>query len=162
MGADIRVHRRNSADGEPRADIEVHPGRLRGIEVPPALVPVAMDELPVLFAVAALADGETVVTGASELRVKESDRLAAMAAGLAALGVAVEPLARWPADSAVDGSAAARSTASGDHRVAMAFAVLGARAESPVTDSRRAECRDVIPRVCADRAGLGLHVSEEG
>ncbi len=83
MGAHIRVHRRAPpaarGGGEPVADLEVHKSRLRGIRVPEALVPLAIDEFPVFFVAAALAEGETLVRGALELRVKESDRLAAMA-----------------------------------------------------------------------------------
>jgi 3-phosphoshikimate 1-carboxyvinyltransferase len=161
MGADIRVHTRNSADDEPRADIEVHPGPLRGIEVPPALVPVAMDELPVLFAVAALAEGETVVNRAAELRVKESDRLAAMTTGLAALGVAVEPLADG---LRIQGGRVRGGTVDshGDHRVAMAFAILGARAESSVIVRDVQNVATSFPAFAPTARALGLHVSEEG
>lgn len=131
MGADIRVHALEEAAGEPRADLEVHPGPLQGIVVPEALVPVAMDELPVLFAAAAVAAGETVVTGAGELRVKESDRLAAMGDGLARLGVQV---ASSPDGLRVQGGTVGGGQVDcrGDHRVAMAFAVLGARAQAPI------------------------------
>ena len=90
MGADIRLHQRDSKGAEPVADIELRQSALRGIQVPEALVPLAIDEFPVLFIAAAAAQGETVVTGAEELRVKESDRLAVMAAGLTANGVVNE------------------------------------------------------------------------
>src|SRR6185437_12460062 len=82
MGADIRVRAPSGASGEPAADIEVHASALRGIEVPRALVPLAIDEFPVFFIAAACAEGDTLVRGAEELRVKETDRLAAMAEGL--------------------------------------------------------------------------------
>ncbi len=84
MGADIRLHRRGASAArelEPVADIEVRTSALHGISVPEALVPLAIDEFPVFFIAAACASGETLVRGALELRVKESDRLAAMAAG---------------------------------------------------------------------------------
>src|SRR5436305_687764 len=96
MGADIRVHRARGAQGqggdgdshaEPIADLEVRASRLRGIKVPETLVPLSIDEFPVFFVAAACAEGEPEVRGALELRVKESDRLAAMADGLATLGV---------------------------------------------------------------------------
>ncbi|MBS0394696.1 MAG: 3-phosphoshikimate 1-carboxyvinyltransferase, partial [Proteobacteria bacterium] len=90
MGADLRVVNPRRAGDEPVADIEVRASRLKGIEVPPALVPLAIDEFPVLFVAAACAEGTTVVSGAAELRVKESDRIAVMAQGLHALGVAAE------------------------------------------------------------------------
>jgi 3-phosphoshikimate 1-carboxyvinyltransferase len=132
MGGDIRLHPLPDAGPEPRADIEVRPSRLRGTVVPEALVPAAIDELPVLFAAAAAAEGETVVTGAGELRVKESDRLAAMAEGLATLGISCE---RLPEGLRVRGGAIAGGTIDSrdDHRIAMAFAILGARARTPVT-----------------------------
>ncbi|HXR52392.1 MAG TPA: 3-phosphoshikimate 1-carboxyvinyltransferase, partial [Steroidobacteraceae bacterium] len=81
MGADLRLHERPAQGGEPVADIELRRSTLRGIAVPEALVPLAIDELPVLFIAAAAAEGETVFSGAAELRVKESDRLAVMAEG---------------------------------------------------------------------------------
>jgi 3-phosphoshikimate 1-carboxyvinyltransferase len=161
MGAEIRVHAQGTDDEEPRADIEVLPGRLRGIEVPPAMVPVAMDELPMLFAVAALADGETVVTGASELRVKESDRLAAMSAGLAELGIDVEPTAdglRIRGGRVRGGTVDSR----GDHRVAMAFAVLGSRAESPVTIRDVQNVSTSFPGFVATAQAAGLRLAEAG
>jgi 3-phosphoshikimate 1-carboxyvinyltransferase len=131
MGAEIRTHALRELAGEPRGDIELCPAALHGIEVPATLVPAALDELPILFAAAATAAGETVVTGAGELRVKESDRLAAMADGLTALGVAVE---RLPDGLRIRGGrvSGGEADARGDHRIAMALAVLGARAESPV------------------------------
>ena len=160
MGADIRVHPAGEADPEPRADLEVRPGRLQGIEVPPALVPVAMDELPLLFALAALADGETVVTGAAELRVKESDRLAAMTAGLTTLGVAVE--------SSRDGLRICGGRvkggmveSQGDHRVAMAFAVLGARADSAVVIRRVQNVATSFPGFVQVARAAGLRLAEK-
>ncbi len=92
MGADLRILNPRLAGDEPVADVEVHAAPLHGIEVPPALVPLAIDEFPVLFIAAACARGTTLVTGAAELRVKESDRIAAMAEGLHALGIRAEAL----------------------------------------------------------------------
>jgi 3-phosphoshikimate 1-carboxyvinyltransferase len=161
MGADIRVHAHGVADEEPRADIEVHPGQLRGIEVPPSMVPIAMDEFPLLFAVAALAEGETVVTGASELRVKESDRLAAMSAGLAELGVAVDPSAdglRICGGRVRGGTVDSR----GDHRVAMAFAILGARAETQIIIRDVQNVATSFPGFAAIARGAGLLLAEAG
>ena len=132
MGADIRI-RRAAAPGqnstEPVADIEVHEGPLRGITVPESMVPVAIDELPVFFIAAACAEGESVVRGAHELRVKESDRLAAMADGLMRLGVEYELL---PDGMRIQGRSGpfkgGRIDSHGDHRIAMAFAVASLRA----------------------------------
>ena len=157
MGADIRLRTCTEKAGEPRADIEVHPGRLRGIAVPESLVPAALDEMPVLFAAAAVADGDTVVTGASELRVKESDRLAVMARGLASLGISVE--AR-PDGLQIRGGAVTGGVVDcqGDHRIAMAFAVLGARANAPVAIDDVQNVATSFPgfAVLAKSAGLGL------
>ncbi|HEY7889352.1 MAG TPA: 3-phosphoshikimate 1-carboxyvinyltransferase [Steroidobacteraceae bacterium] len=140
MGADIRVHPvRHDVrpGGEPIADIEVRKSRLKGIRVPDALVPLAIDEFPVFFIAAAVAEGETLVRGALELRVKESDRLAAMAQGLTALGVENQLLddGLWLRGSTRLGGGTIESH--GDHRIAMAFAVAGLVAGSPI------EIRDV-------------------
>ena len=160
MGADIRVHAAGASDVEPRADLEIRPGRLRGIVVPPALVPIAMDELPLLFALAALADGETVVTGASELRVKESDRLAAMTSGLTALGIAVESL---PDGVRILGGPVRGGMvdSQGDHRVAMAFAVLGARADSAITIRGVQNVATSFPGFARTAQAAGLRLAEE-
>jgi len=135
MGADIRVHGMtevSALDGEPAADIEVRASPLRGIEVPRTLVPLAIDEFPVFFIAAACAAGETIVRGAEELRVKETDRLAAMAEGLGRLGVEHELL---PDGLRIRGSAGFRGgtvDSHGDHRIAMAFAIASLKAQAPI------------------------------
>ena len=166
MGADIRVHPWDKKRGapansaiEPVADIEVHASPLRGIKVDEAAVPLAIDELPVFFIAAACAEGETLVHGALELRVKESDRLAAMAAGLARLGVELELLADgvW-IRGAPGGFGAGTIDSHGDHRIAMAFAVAAARARAPI------EIRDVssvatsFPNFVASAREVGLMI----
>jgi 3-phosphoshikimate 1-carboxyvinyltransferase len=140
MGADIRIHARRQdvrPGGEPTADIEVRKSRLKGIRVPESLVPLAIDEFPAFFVAAAVAEGETLVRGALELRVKESDRLAAMAAGLTVLGVENQLLddGLWLRGGQALGGGVIESR--GDHRIAMAFAVAGLVARSPI------EIRDV-------------------
>lgn len=122
MGADIEVSGRSEQGGEPVADLRVRHAPLRGIAVPVGLVPDMIDEFPALFAAAACAGGVTRISGAHELRVKESDRIASMAAGLRALGVAV--------DEAEDGARVTggalrggRVDSHGDHRIAMSLAV---------------------------------------
>jgi 3-phosphoshikimate 1-carboxyvinyltransferase len=133
MGADIRFENERESGGEPIADIRVVSSRLRGVTVPPERAPSMIDEYPVLAAVAALADGETRMEGLAELRVKESDRLTATAAGLAACGV----------DAGVEGDTLivrGNKTVRGggpvathlDHRIAMAFLTLGLAAEASV------------------------------
>jgi 3-phosphoshikimate 1-carboxyvinyltransferase len=134
MGADIRVHPRPAAPaGEPRADLEVRRSALQGIVVPEALVPLAIDELPVLFIAAACARGQTVVRGAAELRLKESDRLAAMAEGLATLGIAHELVSDGLTIEGADSFGGGTVDSRGDHRIAMAFAVAALRARSALT-----------------------------
>jgi 3-phosphoshikimate 1-carboxyvinyltransferase len=127
MGADIEVQATAGADTEPVADLLVRQSALRGIRVPEQLVSLAIDEFPVLFIAAALADGETVVSGAGELRVKESDRLAVMAEGLATLGADCE---LRPDGIRIRGGSltGGRVDSHGDHRVAMSFAVASVRA----------------------------------
>jgi 3-phosphoshikimate 1-carboxyvinyltransferase len=130
MGAQLSVE--PVGDGpEPVADIHVRASALRGIRVPERLVPLSIDELPVFFIAAAAAQGETLVTGASELRVKESDRLAAMAEGLAAVGIVCELL---PDGLRIQGGAirGGRVDSHGDHRIAMAFAIASLVASAPI------------------------------
>jgi 3-phosphoshikimate 1-carboxyvinyltransferase len=132
MGADIRVHPCPGSGAEPTADIEVRRSALAGIEVPPGLVPLAIDEFPVFFIAASVAKGTTVLRGAAELRVKESDRLGGMAAGLSALGVRHKLL---PDGICIEGGAGFSGgtvDSLGDHRIAMAFAVASLAASAPI------------------------------
>ena len=161
MGADIRVHPRGTGAGrnaEPVADLEVRRSALRGVTVPESLVPLSIDELPVFFIAAACANGETLVRGALELRVKESDRLAAMAAGLGVLGVEhrLLPDGLWirGRDSLGGGEIDSR----GDHRIAMAFAVAALRAHAPLEIADVANVSTSFPGFVdtARRAGLAL------
>jgi 3-phosphoshikimate 1-carboxyvinyltransferase len=128
MGADIKVHPHpNTADAEPIADLEVRRSTLQGIRVSEHLVPLSIDEFPVFFVAAACAEGETVVRGAEELRVKETDRLAAMADGLTALGVENELYPDGLRIRGGDGFGSGTVDSRGDHRIAMAFAVASLR-----------------------------------
>jgi cyclohexadieny/prephenate dehydrogenase / 3-phosphoshikimate 1-carboxyvinyltransferase len=147
MGANIVLENQRDVGGEPVADIRVRYAPLKGLHIPEHLVPLAIDEFPVLFVAAACAEGETVVTGAQELRVKESDRIEVMAAGLQALGIQVTVLAdgmRIPGRSLgadLEGNPKGDSKAvfkagtvnsHGDHRIAMAFAMASLQAEGPI------------------------------
>jgi 3-phosphoshikimate 1-carboxyvinyltransferase len=163
MGADIRIHPAAAAahpgsDSEPVADIEVRRSVLRGITVPETLVPLSIDEFPVFFIAAACANGETLVRGALELRVKESDRLAAMAAGLEVLGIEHQllPDGLWlrGAPSLAGGAIESR----GDHRIAMAFAIAALRARAPLEIRDVANVATSFPgfETTARRAGLAL------
>lgn len=131
MGADIAEENASEHGGEPVADLVVRHAPLHGIEVPEALVPDMIDEFPALFVAAACAEGPTVVRGAAELRVKESDRLAAMAHGLRTLGLRVDetPDGATIFPGALGGG---EVDSLGDHRIAMAFAVAGQRAQGEV------------------------------
>jgi 3-phosphoshikimate 1-carboxyvinyltransferase len=131
MGADIHLENERESGGEPVGDLVVRHAPLHGMELPEALVPDMIDEFPVLFVAAAAAKGRTVVRGAAELRVKESDRLAVMATGLRALGVAVEEA---PDGATIEGGAIGGATieSHGDHRIAMSFAVAGLIAHGAV------------------------------
>jgi 3-phosphoshikimate 1-carboxyvinyltransferase len=131
MGADIAETNPRALGGEPVADLRVRAAPLHGIDVPIELVPDMIDEFPILFVAAAAASGTTRVSGAAELRVKESDRIAVMATGLRALGSRVEETA----DGAIiDGGAFAGGAvdSAGDHRCAMSFVVAGLLAHDPV------------------------------
>ncbi|MBA0224914.1 3-phosphoshikimate 1-carboxyvinyltransferase [Stenotrophomonas maltophilia] len=125
MGADITEENPAEQGGEPVADLVVRYAPLKGARIPEELVPDMIDEFPALFVAAAAAEGQTVVTGAAELRVKESDRLAAMATGLRALGMQVD---ETEDGATLHGGVRLRSgtiESHGDHRIAMAFAIAG-------------------------------------
>jgi 3-phosphoshikimate 1-carboxyvinyltransferase len=159
MGADLRLLNHRSAGAEPVADIEVRPARLRGIRVPERLVPLAIDEFPAFFIAAACADGETLVTGAEELRVKESDRIAVMARGLDALGVPNEVLADGlRIEGGPFGGGVVDSH--GDHRVAMSFAVASLRASAPIEIRDVANVGTSFPGFVATARSVGLRLTE--
>jgi 3-phosphoshikimate 1-carboxyvinyltransferase len=132
MGAAVEARTVSAGGPEPVGDVTVRSAPLRATEVRPEEVPAMIDELPLVGILAAVAQGRTVVRGASELRVKESDRIAALVAGLGAQGVEAEEL---PDGFAVRGPApfpGGEVDAAGDHRMAMAFAVAALRAETPL------------------------------
>lgn len=161
MGADITLLNERMQGGEPVADLRVRAATLRGIAIPEDQVPLAIDEFPALFIAAACADGETVLTGAEELRVKESDRIAVMAEGLAALGVAVEPRADGirivgvGADGLLGGGTI---DSHGDHRIAMAFAMAALRAAAPIVIDDCDNVETSFPGFPALAAGAGLGI----
>lgn len=133
MGADLQVHPRTAAGPEPRADIVVRHRPLVGTRIAGDTALRALDELPILAVAAAFAQGETRIADASELRVKESDRIARMCAGLRALGVEVEEHADGMTIGGGRPRGPATVDASGDHRIAMAFTIAGLAAEGGVT-----------------------------
>jgi 3-phosphoshikimate 1-carboxyvinyltransferase len=131
MGADIAIERPREAGGEPVGDLVVRHAPLHGVELPEALVPDMIDEFPALFIAAAVASGKTIVRGAAELRVKESDRIATMASGLLTLGATIE---ETPDGAIIHGGRLGGGTVAShlDHRIAMSFAVAGLVADAPV------------------------------
>ena len=158
MGASIDLVNERVAGAEPIADIRVRGAPLHGIEVPRELVPLGIDEFPAVFVAAANAEGATVVTGAQELRVKESDRIQTMADGLHALGVQAEAT---PDGMRVTGGRyqGGRVASHGDHRVAMAFAVAGLRAASAVTVTDCANVATSFPGFIELASAAGLKIT---
>lgn len=158
MGADITEENPAEQGGEPVADLVVRYAPLKGAQIPEALVPDMIDEFPALFVAAAAAEGQTVVTGAAELRVKESDRLAAMATGLRTLGVQVDETEDGATihGGAVLGSGTIESH--GDHRIAMAFAIAGQLTDGEVRINDVANVATSFPGFdsLASGAGFGL------
>jgi 3-phosphoshikimate 1-carboxyvinyltransferase len=159
MGADLRLVNRRSCGAEPVADIEIRPAVLRGVRVPERLVPLAIDEFPAFFVAAACAEGETLVTGAAELRVKESDRIAVMARGLGELGIGHEVL---PDGLRIEGGRIGGGVVDsrGDHRVAMAFAVASLRASAPIEVLDVANVATSFPGFAALGRSVGLEIEE--
>ena len=157
MGADIEIQNPREVGGEPVADLRVRSARLRGIDIPVEQVPLAIDEFPALFVAAACAEGRTVLTGAEELRVKESDRIQVMADGLQALGVNAEPT---PDGLIIQGGAIGGGTVNshGDHRIAMSFAMAALRATGAVTITDCANVNTSFPGFVELAAGAGLDI----
>jgi 3-phosphoshikimate 1-carboxyvinyltransferase len=161
MGGDITLENQREVGGEPVADIRVRAAKLKGIDIPEDLVPLAIDEFPVLFVAAACAEGRTVLRGAEELRVKESDRIQVMADGLIALGVKAEPT---PDGIIIDGGAIGGGEvwAHGDHRIAMSFSVASLRATAPIRIHDCANVATSFPNFLALSAEVGINVAVEG
>jgi len=160
MGADISLENSRVLGQEPVADIRVRSSTLQGCNVDPGLVSLAIDEFPALFVAAASARGTTTFSGIGELRVKESDRLAAMSSGLRALGIRVEE----SEDSAIvhGGTFTGGSVQSfGDHRIAMSFAVAGSIATSTVTVRDVDNVETSFPAFAGLMRSLGFTITEE-
>lgn len=160
MGANIEILNQREVGGEPVADLHVVYSPLKGIDIPEALVPLAIDEFPVLFVAAACAEGQTRLTGAEELRVKESDRIQVMADGLQILGVSAEPTA--------DGMIIQGGTigggeviSHGDHRIAMSFAIAALKASKSITIHDCENVNTSFPGFKILAQQLGLNIAEE-
>ena len=157
MGADIEIINRNEKNGEPIGDIAVRYVKLRGIEIPQEQVALAIDEFPVLLIAAAAAQGKTVLSGAKELRVKETDRIAAMTDGLQKLGIKVESLS--------DGVIVKGGTLMGgeidsyqDHRIAMAFTIAGTIATSSIKIQNCDNVKTSFPNFVELANSIGMDV----
>jgi 3-phosphoshikimate 1-carboxyvinyltransferase len=160
MGADISISEQKEVGGEPVGNIRVRYAPLKGIHIPEDQVPLAIDEFPVLFIAAVCAEGETVLTGAEELRVKESDRIQVMADGLAQLGVRTDVR---PDGIAIKGSRMKGGVvhSHGDHRIAMSFAVASLRAEEPIQIEDCANVATSFPNFVALAKEVGMNISVE-
>jgi len=158
MGANIEVLNQHEVGGEPVADLRVRSAQLRGIDIPVEQVPLAIDEFPVLFVAAACAQGRTVLTGAEELRVKESDRIQVMADGLQALGVKAEPTADG---MIIEGGSLAGGhvDSKGDHRIAMSFAMAALRASSEISIDDCANVNTSFPGFVDLASSVGLSIT---
>jgi 3-phosphoshikimate 1-carboxyvinyltransferase len=160
MGADIELIEPREAGGEPVADLRIRASRLKGIDIPENLVPLAIDEFPVLFVAAACAEGQTRLTGAEELRVKESDRIQVMADGLRILGIDAQPTADG---MIIQGGriGSGRVNSHGDHRIAMAFAIASLRASGPIEIDDCANVNTSFPVFVPLANSLGLDVRSQ-
>jgi 3-phosphoshikimate 1-carboxyvinyltransferase len=159
MGADITIENAREVGGEPVADLRVRSAQLKGIQIPEEFVPLAIDEFPAIFVAAANAEGETVLTGAEELRVKESDRIQVMADGLQALGVDAQPT---PDGMVIRGGAYGGGAVEshGDHRIAMSFAMAALCANGPIEIHDCANVATSFPGFVALTQSLGLHIQQ--
>lgn len=160
MGANISVLNKRFIGGEPVADLRVIASSLQGIDIPEQLVPLAIDEFPVLFVAAACAKGQTRLTGARELRVKESDRIQVMADGLQILGVDLQTTedGMLVQGKTVNSMTGGEVESHGDHRIAMSFAIAGLRSSAPIIIR---DCKNVntsFPEFCDLAAQLGLNL----
>jgi 3-phosphoshikimate 1-carboxyvinyltransferase len=161
MGANITLQNEKEVGGEPVADIRVKSAQLKGIDIPIDQVPLAIDEFPAIFVAAACATGKTVLRGAEELRVKESDRIQVMADGLQTLGIKAEPT---PDGIVIEGGqlGSGRVDSHGDHRIAMSFAVAALRAKGSIEILNCSNVATSFPNFVelASEAGIQLSVVE--
>ncbi len=162
MGADLTIENQRLVGGEPVGDIRIRYAPLRGIHIPEELVPLAIDEFPALFIAAANAQGETVLTGAEELRVKESDRIQVMAEGLNVLGIENEVLADGIKiiGQPQGGYRGGEILTHHDHRIAMSFAIAALRAKEPIFIH---ECQNIatsFPTFWELAAQAGMHFKQ--
>lgn len=160
MGADITLENEATVGGEPVADVRIKSSKLKGIEIPEALVPLAIDEFPVLFVAAASAEGQTILSGAEELRVKESDRIQVMADALVAVGIDAQPTEDGMViNGGIQKVQSAEIQSHHDHRISMAMTVAGLNATSEITIDDCANVRTSFPSFIELANQVGLSVS---
>lgn len=159
MGADIRVLNQRAYGEEPVADLHIRYSQLKGIDIPASMVPLAIDEFPVIFIAAACAQGKTTLHGAKELRLKESDRIGAMVDGLNQLGVHAEG---FDDGILIEGGSiqGGEVNSRGDHRIAMSFAIAGAVASAPVTIKNCANVATSFPSFVTTANMLHFQIEE--
>lgn len=160
MGADIKLFNQHDIGGEPVADITVRSAKLSGIDIPPDLVPLAIDEFPVLFIAAACAQGTTRLSGAEELRVKESDRIQVMADGLTVLGIEAQSQADGIVIQGGElGGGVIESH--GDHRTAMAFSIASLRATNEIRINDCANVNTSFPGFVELAQQIGIRITDD-
>lgn len=162
MGADIELENASVVGGEPVADIHIRSSKLKGIQIPESLVPLAIDEFPVLFVAASAAEGQTVLTGAEELRVKESDRIQVMAESLQAVGI--NAIATTDGMIIQGGRQAPQNTviqSHHDHRISMAMAVAGLNAVAEITIEDCANVNTSFPTFLTLANQVGLQIRSQ-
>ncbi|HAT4436671.1 TPA: 3-phosphoshikimate 1-carboxyvinyltransferase [Legionella pneumophila] len=159
MGADIRILNQRAYGEEPVADLHIKYSQLKGIDIPASMVPLAIDEFPVIFIAAACAQGKTTLHGAKELRLKESDRIGAMVDGLNQLGVHAEG---FDDGILIEGGSiqGGEVNSRGDHRIAMSFAIAGAVASAPVTIKNCANVATSFPSFVTTANMLHFQIEE--
>ena len=162
MGANIEVLDERVIGGEPVADLRVRSAELRGIDIPEDQVPLAIDEFPVLFIAAVCASGRTVLRGAEELRVKESDRIQVMADGLAAVGVKTKVTADGIVIDGGQQIGQGQVQSHGDHRIAMAFSVASLRAAGAIEVTDCANVATSFPGFVELARSIGIRIEAEG
>ena len=160
MGGDITLSNEREVGGEPVADVRVRYAGLKGIEIPLDQVPLAIDEFPALFIAAACAEGRTVLRGAEELRVKESDRIQVMADGLQQLGIKAEPT---PDGIIIDGGVMGSATVDShmDHRIAMSFAIASLRATGEIRITDCIHVATSFPGFIDLARSVGINIRQE-
>ncbi len=160
MGAKVEVRNYRYAAGEPVADLVVEPSQLRGVDIPSSLVASMIDEFPILSVAAANASGVTRISGAEELRLKESDRLATVSAGLRSVGIKAKEL---PDGMVIEGGATAGGTVDScaDHRIAMAFSVAGLNAVGQVKILNCDNVATSFPSFASVGRSIGMNIECE-